>query len=312
MKILLTSTSFIDTPGIHQKKLDETGFEIDKLRGPLTEEELLNVIYKYDAVICGDDEITEKVLSEGVNSKLKIISKYGIGLDKINIEAAKKLSIPVYNTPGVNHVTVAEHIIALIFTYFKNIHLEHNITKQGRWKRLIGHELNGKKVGILGFGRIGKELAVRLSALGMNCKVFDPKLDHSFIKKNNFNVANNLTELVSEIDILCLTLPLNKNTKGIINFDLISNTKNKIVLVNTSRALIVNQECLIKLLEKNKIKAYLTDVLEKEPMINNHPLLEFDNVIITPHIGSRTYESVQRQGLKAVENLIDGLKEYLK
>ena len=135
MKILLTTTSFQDTPGRHQELLYSQGFEIDKLRGPITEAELLPIIANYDAVICGDDEYTEAVIAKGVAGKLKYISKYGVGLDKIDLDAAKKYGIPVTNCPGVNQISVAEHVLALLFTFSRHIHLEYNVTQQGKWKR---------------------------------------------------------------------------------------------------------------------------------------------------------------------------------
>lgn len=308
MKILLTSTSFIDTPGKHQEKLYNAGLEIDSLRGPVKEAILLPIISKYDGIICGDDEITRQVIKKGIDGKLKVISKYGIGLDKIDLEAAKELNIPVTNCPGVNQVAVAEHIIALLFSYYKNIHLEHNITKKGSWQRLIGHEISGKKIGIVGLGRIGKELVIRMQALGLDVSVYDPYLDEEFVKKNRIKSLNKIEELIHDIDILALTLPLTDVTEGIINSQLLSKAKRNIVLINTSRALIVDQNSLLSSLKSGKIKAFLTDVLEEEPMVENHPLLKFDNVLITPHIGSRTYETVQRQGLMATENLFRELK----
>jgi D-3-phosphoglycerate dehydrogenase len=311
MKILLTSTSFIDTPGVHHSKLTNLQFSVDEIRGPVKESVLLPIISNYDGIICGDDQITANVIKKGSNGKLKVISKYGIGLDKIDLEAGKKYNIPVYKTPGVNHITVAEHILALIFTYYKNIHFQHNITKKGKWKRLIGHEIFGKKIGVLGFGRIGKELAIRTNALGLDTLVYDPYIDYDFAKKNEIKFTDSVEDLVRDIEILCLALPLNEKTEGIINSELLSKAKNKIVVVNTSRALIIHQESLIESLKSTKISAYLTDVLEEEPMILNHPLLDFENVIITPHIGSRTFQSVQRQGSMAVQNLFMGLKKYL-
>lgn len=308
MKILLTSTSFIDTPGEHQDRLYNAGLEIDTLRGPVKEAVLLPIISKYDGIICGDDEITRQVIKKGTEGKLKVISKYGIGLDKIDLETAKELNIPVTNCPGVNQVAVAEHIIAMLFSYYKNIHLEYNITKKGSWQRLIGHEVSGKKIGIVGLGRIGKELVIRMQALGLDALVYDPYLDEDFVKQNRIKSADKLEELVLEVDIIALTLPLTEISKGIINSKLLSKAKRNVVLINTSRALIVDQNSLIGSLKNGKIKAFLTDVLEEEPMIENHPLLQFDNVMITPHIGSRTYESVQRQGLMATENLFRVLK----
>lgn len=307
MKILLTSTSFIDAPGIHQEKLYNIGLEIDTLRGPVKESVLLPIIGNYDGIICGDDEITKEVIKKGIEGKLRIISKYGVGLDKVDLVAANELGMPVTNCPGVNHITVAEHVIALLFTFYKNIHLEYNITKAGGWKRLVGHEVFGKKIGILGLGKIGKELAKKAKALGLEVFVYDPSLDEDFVRNEKIVACRTIEELIEDVDILSLHLPLTQNTKGIINNELLIKAKKKLVIVNTSRALIIDQDSLMDLLRNNKIKAYLTDVLEDEPMIENHPLLQFDNVIITPHIGSRTYESVQRQGMMAVENLFEAL-----
>ncbi|MBT8376851.1 MAG: hypothetical protein KJO22_08295, partial [Bacteroidia bacterium] len=188
MKILLTSTSFKDTPGKHQELLNSQGFDIDFLRGPLPEEELLPIIQNYDAVICGDDEYTEKVLTLGKKGKLKYISKYGVGLDKIDLKAAQKLNLPVTNCPGVNQVSVAEHVLALLLTFEKNIHLQYQTTKNGSWKRLTGNEINGKTIGIIGLGAIGKELAKRAYALGLNVLAFDINKDIDFLNNNPFVV----------------------------------------------------------------------------------------------------------------------------
>lgn len=307
MRVLLTTTSFTDTPGDHQEKLKSLNYEIDVLRGPLKEEILLPIIGDYDGIICGDDEITRKVISNGKKGKLKVISKYGIGLDKIDLNSADEFGIKVCKTPGVNHVAVSEHILALLFTFYKNIHLEYNITKANKWERLIGHEIFGKKIGIVGYGRIGYELAKRSKALGLIVRVYDPYVNKEVINDNNIQSADSLIKLVEDIDILALTLPLNKETKGIIDENIINSASKKMVIVNTSRALVVDQKNLIECLKTDKIKAYLTDVLEEEPMISNHPLNEFNNVIITPHIGSRTYESVQRQGLMAIDNLVKNM-----
>ena len=131
--------------------------------------------------------------------------------------------------------------------------------------------------------------------------------DNDFVKINKINSVDKIEELVLDVDIVALTLPLTEQSKGMINNELLAKAKRDVILVNTSRGLIVDQNCLIDSLKKGKIKAYLTDVLEEEPMIKNHPLLQFDNVMITPHIGSRTFESVQRQGMMAIDNLFKAL-----
>ncbi len=307
MKILLTSTSFQDTPGVHQEKLAGANLDIDTLRGPVNESVLLPIIAQYDAVLCGDDEYTRDVIKAGAEGKLKVISKYGVGLDKIDLEAAREFNIPVTNCPGVNHVTVAEHVLALILTYFKNIHLEYNVTRAGGWHRHIGRELNGKKLGILGLGKIGKQLAIVASGIGMKVMAYDIFMDQEYCESNGIEVAQSVEDLVKGIDILSLHVPLTKESEGMINTEVLSHAKKKITLVNTSRALIVDQPSLFRALEDQSIEAYLVDVLEEEPMKADHALLNYSNVLITPHIGSRTYESVQRQGLMAVENLFNAL-----
>jgi D-3-phosphoglycerate dehydrogenase / 2-oxoglutarate reductase len=309
MKILLTSTSFIDTPGVHKSMLKETGYEVNILRGPVKDKVLLPIIADYDALICGDDELTDEVLHKGKSGKLKVVSKYGVGLDKIDLDAAKKYDIPITNCLGVNHVTVAEHTLALMFTYAKNIHFEHNITRKGEWKRLVGYEINNKYLCIIGLGKIGKELAIRAKALGMLVSVYDPHLDKEFAHEHGLITHSTLDEAVKNQSYISLNLPLLETTREIISERILSLMNNDTVLINTSRALLINQYALFNALENKIIGAYLCDVLEEEPMVENHPLLRFDNVIITPHIGSRTYESVQRQGSMAVENLINELNK---
>jgi len=310
MKILITSTSFQDTPGEHHQLLNSQGFEIDTLRGPLKEEILLPIIGNYDGIICGDDEITEEVIKNAAKGKLKIISKYGIGLDKINLTAARKNNIPVTNCIGENHVTVAEHFFSLLLTFLKNIHLEYNIVKRGGWKRLTGNEIHGKKIGIIGLGRIGKEIALRAKAFGLELYGYDKLIDNKFIKEHKIIIEKELKSLVNKVDIISLNLTLSKSTKGIISLDLIKNHfKRGVILVNTARGGLVDEDALIYGLKNGILRGYLTDVLDEEPMPRNYPLLKYKNVLITPHIGSRTFESVERQGKKAVENLISFLKD---
>ena len=310
MKILLTTTSFQDTPGRHHELLHQTGYKVDTLRGPLKEKVLLPIMAKYDGVICGDDEFSRKVIENGGSGKLKTISKYGVGLDKIDLNAAKDFGIPVYNTPGVNHITVAEHVLALILTYLKNVHLAYNITKDGGWKRLTGHELYGKKVGVLGLGKIGKEVVKRLSVFGVDIFVYDLEYDELFLNQYSITPVENIYDLVRKIEILSINIPLMQSTIGIINKDILSVNEKGLIIVNTSRALIIDPESLHSSLESGVVKAYLTDVMDEEPIIEDHPLLHFDNVLITPHVGSRTYESVVRQGCMAVENLTKSLERF--
>lgn len=309
MKVLLTSTSFQDTPGKHQDLLNEQGFEIDKLRGPLFEHEILEIISDYDALICGDDELTANVLEKGKKGKLKFISKYGVGLDKIDLKKAKELHIPVTNCPGVNQVSVAEHVFALLLSFVKNIHHEYNVTKAGGWKRYVNREIFGKTIGIAGLGAIGKEVAKRAGAFGLTVIAYDPFTDAKFAADNNIKLFSYFTEMAAESDIITLHTPLTTETEKIINLKLVQHSlRPGVLIINSARGKLVDMDAVKFGLDNNIISGYLADVLEIEPMPADYPAKNWDNVLITPHIGSRTYESVERQGLFAVQNLLNLIK----
>lgn len=306
-KLLLTSTSFTDAPGVHQDLLYKQGFDIDVMRGPLSEDELRPVIANYDAVICGDDEYTAEILEIAKAGKLKYISKYGVGLDKINLPKAKELGIPVTNCPGVNQVSVAEHVFAMLLSFVKNIHHEYNITRAGGWKRLVSTEIHGKTMGIVGLGAIGKEVAKRAHGFGLNVIAFDKFTNADFMQENPYiKLMDSFEELAKNADIITLHVPHTPETEYLINMDLVQNTLKKgCIVINTARGKLVNLDALNYALDHEIIAGYLADVLDIEPMPEHYPLRDRENVLITPHIGSRTYESVQRQGLFAVKNLLD-------
>ena len=304
MKILLTTTSFQDTPGKHHDLLRSQKWDIDYLRGPLKEDLIMNIVHQYDGIICGDDEYTKKVLIAGKQGKLKVISKYGVGLDKIDLKAAKELGIKVTNCPGVNQVSVAEHVLALLFTFEKNIHLQYNSVRKGSWKRLIGNEVEGKTIGIVGLGSIGKELAKKSIALGLNVICFDLVKDEKFISKSpEIKFTDDIDLIYKNADIISLNIPHTPLTNKIINSGAIVKFKKNVILINTSRGMIIDVNDVIDGLTNGKIRGYLTDVLVNEPIETNEKLNGLDNVIITPHIGSRTYQSVVKQGCMAVNNL---------
>lgn len=308
MKILLTSTSFMDTPGAHHDLLKSIGAEIDTLRGPVKESDLLPIIGQYDAVVCGDDEYTRKVLETGKAGKLRYLSKYGIGLDKIDLQAAKDLGIPVVNTPGVNHVTVAEHTFMHILAFFKNYYEEVGFVKEGKWKRLIQHEIYGKRISIFGLGRIGKELSIRAKAFGLEVKVYDPFADKEFVKEKGLILCDNLDDLFNDAEIISLHSPLTEYTKNVLNAERFNLFTNCPLIVNTARAGLVDKKALMVALDNRQICGYVADVMWDEPVQTDDPILKYSNVFVTPHIASRTYESVVRQGSAAVNNLIGLIK----
>ncbi len=301
-RVLLTTTSFQDTPGVHHAMLAAAGFDLVRERGPLSEARMLELAGQFDAYLCGDDALTRTVIDRS-RPRLKVISKYGIGLDKIDLQAATDLKVPVLFTPGVNHTTVAEHTFALLLAAMRNLVVEANHVAAGRWTRLTGHEICGKTLAIVGFGRIGKEVAIRARAFGLRVIGYGNYWDEDFARWHEIERVEAFDDVLRRADIISLHTKLTPATKGLINAKNFPLIKKGTVIVNTGRGELVDLAALVAALKSQQLLAYAADVLDQEPPASDHPLLGLPNVILTPHIGSRTHESVQRQASCAVENL---------
>ncbi len=303
-KILITTTSFQDTPGPHHDILAaRPDVELITARGPLKEEEMLPLVGELDGIICGDDAYTRPVLEKCL-PRLRVLSKYGIGLDKIDLDAAKDLGIPVCFTPGVNHTTVAEHAFLLMLGLSKKVVEHANAVSAGEWKRQTGHELAGKTLGIVGLGRIGKEVAKRARAFDMPLLGFDIYWPEEFAAGMGIERVESTAGIFERADIVTLHCGLAEDTRHMINAAVVERMKPDAMLINTSRGELVDTTAIAQALATGKLAGYGTDVLDEEPPSANHPLLHAPNCLITPHIGSRTSESVARQATKAVENLL--------
>ena len=303
LRILLTSTSFQETPGTHHKLLADTNWEIVCVAGPLCEADVLSNVGNIDGYICGDDVITRKVLLKAI-PRLSVLSKYGIGVDKIDVDSCTELGIPVLFTPGVNHTTVAEHAFLLLLALEKNFLFHTDSTRAGGWQRKTGQELAGKTIGIIGLGRIGKEVAIRARAFGMNVIGCTPHWDEHFATRHGISCAAVLDELLSAADYIALHTSLTSETRGLIRAETIAKMKPGVIIINCARGEIVSTPDMVAALQTGRVRGYGTDVLDEEPPRSDHPLLHLPNCIVTPHIGSRTGESVQRQAVAAVTNLI--------
>lgn len=306
-RILLSTTSYQDTPGPHHALLESLGAEIVRERGPLSEEQMLALPGEFDAFLCGDDAITRKVL-EKFQPRLKILAKYGIGVDKIDVKAATAMGIPLSFCPGVNHTTVAEHTFALMLALFRHLVDEANFVRDGKWKRLTGHEVMGKTIGIIGLGRIGKEVAIRAKAFGMKIVGYDLYWPKEFAEQYGIEKMHGLTQLYDRADVLSLHTNLTPETRDMVCTKTIANMKDGVIILNCARGELVNTADMLAALESGKVGGYGTDVLDEEPPSPEHPLLKAPRCIITPHIGSRTYESVERQAMMATQNLVNMLK----
>ena len=307
MKVLLTTTSFQDTPGPHHDLLENAGFNLIRERGPLTESRMLELVGDIDAFLCGDDDITRAVIDQSL-PRLKVISKYGIGLDKIDTDYVAQKEIPLTFCPGVNHTTVAEHTFALMLALFRKLVKEANHVANGEWVRVTGNEIMGKTIAIIGLGRIGKEVAIRAHAFGMKIVGFDLYWDQDFAQKYEVERCESAEAAMNQADIISLHTNLSDETRDMINQQSIAKMKKGVVILNCARGEIVNTDDMVSALHAGSVGGYGTDVLDVEPPPADHPLLNAPNTVITPHIGSRTYESVERQATMAAKNLILALE----
>lgn len=299
MNILITSTSFQDTPGAHFDLLKTKSWNIFYLRGPLSSDALINFKENINGIICGDDEINKDVLDSWSGDTFYGISKYGIGLDKIDLEYAKEVGIKVVNCKGVNSDTVAEHVFAKILSFSKNLFENYKNTKKGEWKRFAGSDIKNKTIMIVGFGAIGKRVASLAEAFKMNVIIVDP-----FVKTDKYDLYENISDAISEVDFLSLHTNLDKSTFELVNKSSLKNCSKKLVIINTSRGHVVNESDIISMLTEQKIQAYLTDVLQEEPMTKNSIIFNsHSKIFISPHTASRTIDNVQNQAIESIKNM---------
>ena len=303
MRVLLTTTSFQDTPGSFHDLLASKGYDLVRARGPLPEARMLELVGDIDGLLCSDDAITRAVLQKAL-PRLKVVSKFGIGLDKVDLKAATDLKIPVCFTPGVNHCAVAEQVFLLLLALEKNFLHAVDGTRKGQWNRKTGHEIMGKTIGIIGLGRIGKEVAIRARAFGMSPLGYDIYWDAAFAAANGVQRAATVNEVFAAADYITLHTNLTPETRNLIHAASIAKMKKGVIIINCARGEIVHTNDLVAALQSGQVRGYGADVLDQEPPPPDYPLLRLPNCIVTPHVASRTFESVQRQATMSVQNLI--------
>ena len=203
---------------------------------------------------------------------------------------------------------MAEHTFALMLALFRKLIKEANHVAAGEWVRVTGNEIMGKTLAIIGLGRIGKEVAIRANAFGMKIVGFDLYWDEEFAQKYNVKRCESAQEAMNQADVISLHVNLSDETRDLINQESISKMKKGVVILNCARGEIVKTSDMLNALNSGDVGGYGTDVLDVEPPPADHPLLTAPNTVITPHIGSRTYESVERQATMAAKNLILALK----
>jgi D-3-phosphoglycerate dehydrogenase len=306
MKVLVTPTSFRSKTNIKaMEKLKGFADEIvfNESGKPLMPKELKEMLKGCDGYIAGLDFVDEEALESA--DSLKVISRYGAGYDRVNIKAANDKGIIVTNTPGSNATAVADLAFGLILSVARRIPMLDATTKSGEWIRSTGMELSGKTIGILGLGAIGKNVAQRAKGFSMKVLAYDPFMDDEYAKANDI-VPSGLTELIKSSDVISLHLPLNDKTRDIISYKEFESMKEKVILINTSRGGLINEEAVVEYLKNGKLGGLGLDAFEEEPT-SSYAKFRFDNVVLTPHTGAHTFEATENMANMAVDNLIDVL-----
>ena len=271
----------------------------------LTEGELLPIINQFDGVIAGDDQFTETVLKTGL-PRLKVISKWGVGLDSINLDAAKRLGIEVYNSPGAFGEAVAEVAVGYLLMLSRHLHIIDREVRQGNWLKLEGEGLKDKTLGIVGFGSIGRATAIRALAFGMKIIAYDVQM--SKLPSSEGVEFANFERVIKEADYLCLCCNLTDDNKGLIGEAELLTMKSSAYLVNMARGGLINEPKLIEALQNKTIAGAALDVYEAEPLDEKHPLTQIDNVILGSHNANNLRQANQYVNQNSIRNLLLGLK----
>ncbi len=287
--------------------LVQEGFEVHNKPG-LAADELKRIIGEYDAlVVRSATKVNADVLAGA--TRLKVIGRAGTGVDNIDVPAATRKGVLVMNTPGGNTISAAEHTVSLMLALARNIPHAHASLVQGRWdrKKYTGVELFEKTLGVVGLGKIGREVAVRCQAFGMRVIGYDPVLSADVASKLNIELVS-LEQLFRRSDFITVHTPLTKETKGLLNDDTLAKCKRGVRLVNCARGGIIDEQALLRALQSGHVAGAALDVFEEEPP-KNTALLQHPRVVVTPHLGASTEEAQEKVAIQIAHQIADALHE---
>ncbi|TCW41330.1 D-3-phosphoglycerate dehydrogenase [Laceyella sacchari] len=273
----------------------------------LTGEALLSEIATADALLVrSQTKVTEEVINQG--NRLKVIARAGVGVDNIDIPAATRKGVIVVNAPDGNTISTAEHTFAMLISLARNIPQAHRTVINGEWNRkaFVGVELNQKTLSIIGFGRIGSELAKRAKAFRMNVIAFDPYLTEERAQKFGVQKAS-FNEAIAAGDFITVHTPLTKETRHMINHEVFDKMKDGVRILNCARGGIIDEAALYDAIVSGKVAGAALDVFEVEPP-GNHPLFTLPQVICTPHLGASTIEAQENVAVDVSEEVLHILR----
>ena len=279
----------------------------------VSEENLIKKLPEFDGCTLRVSKLNENILKHC--TKLKVISRHGVGYDNVDLSFIKKKNISLLITATANAVAVAEHVIYMMLSISKSINLYDNEVRLGNFKKNASKietlELFKKEMLIIGFGRIGRSLIKRCLGFDMKINVFDPFVDDKIIKDFGGNKVENLDECLVTCDYLSLHIPLTEKTKNLINYEKIKTMKKNAIIINTSRGGIINESDLNKALENNIIFGAGLDVFGKEPIEKDNPLINNKKVLLSPHSATFTNECKSRMAIETTKNIIDFFENKL-
>lgn len=311
-KVLITEP----LPLVEEEKKILSRYASITVANTTSEDQLVELVKDVDVIMVVYAKITKRIINSA--TKLKGIIRYGIGVDNIDLEAATAKGVIVANVPDYAIETVADHTWALILALVRRIVIADKYVRNrlyiGKWTNppeyLRGIDLSGKVLGLVGVGRIGREVAKRAKGFGVKILGYDPYISSDVAKEFGIELVN-LDTLLSESDIISIHCPLTKETYHLINEDKIRLMRKRPYIINTARGAIIDEKALYKALKEGWIAGAALDVFEIEPPPENNPLFELDNVVLTPHIAWYTEEALRRLEMSAVEEAIRILRGEL-
>ena len=307
MKILVTVTNYSKYCQAGKRILQDAGCEIiENTSGrPFTAEELEELVGDVDGAIAGADVWSEQIFRAAL--KMKVLVRFGVGVDNFDLEAAKKYGITVCNCPGINTTAVAEQAVALILGLTRQIVWLNKETKEGKWPRIMMHELKSCTVGILGFGSIGRNICEKLKVFSPVLIAYDKYVDEKEAERLGVEMVS-FEEVLKRSDVISVNLPAVPETIGIINSQNITKMKNGVYLVNTARGSLVKEKDVAEAIRTGKIAGFAMDVYAREPITRENPLLSSDRVIMTPHTSAEIYENCETTSCVTAKIVLDVLR----
>ncbi len=279
---------------------------IPKVRERMEEADLLKYAGQFDGTICGDDQYSARVL-EACAPRLKIISKWGTGIDSIDSEAASRLGIKVARTLNAFTTPVADTVLGYLLAFVRREPWMDQAMKRGEWKKIPGKTLSECTLGVIGIGNIGKAVTRRARAFGMKVLGNDIiELDHVFITETGIEMTS-LEHLLSNSDFVSINCDLNPTSRHLINAKTLSMMRPEAVLINAARGPIVDERALIEALQAKRLAGAALDVFEMEPLSPDSPLLKMDNAMLAPHNANSSPAAWERVHWNTIRNLLDGL-----